>query len=140
MTDQVLVFTLKDTQYCVAIDTINEIVEKDDLTAVPNTAEHVRGVMDLRGETTTIIDPKLVLDTGEKTDADRVIIFETGGDQPVGWLVDNVHEVADVDEADIESVSDENTIRGVIRMDECFIIWIDPSAVNMSTENIATTP
>lgn len=134
MTDQVLVFTLGDTKYCVGIDTINEIVEKGDLTAIPNAADHVRGVMDLRGLTTTIIDPKLVLDTGTATDPERVIIFETETERPVGWLVDQVHEVADVSADEIESVSDEETVRGVIRSDERFIIWIDPSAVHVDTE------
>ena len=134
MTQQVLVFTLGESTYCVGIDRINEIVEKGDLTAVPNADDHVRGVMDLRGETTTIIDPKLVLDTGTKTDADRVIIFETDGERPVGWLVDQVHEVANVSEDEIESVADDETVRGVIRSDDRFIIWIDPSIVNTATQ------
>jgi purine-binding chemotaxis protein CheW len=134
MTNQVLVFTLGDTQYCVGIDRINEIVEKDDLTTVPNADDHVRGVMDLRGDTTTIIDPKLVLDTGVETDPDRVIIFGTDGERPVGWLVDQVHEVADVSEDEIESVADDETIRGVIRSADRFIVWIDPSVVNTATE------
>jgi purine-binding chemotaxis protein CheW len=134
MTSQVLVFTLGDSKYCVGIDRINEIVAKDDLTAVPNTADHVRGVMDLRGETTTIVDPKLLLETGGETDADRVIIFGTDGDRPVGWLVDQVHEVSDVPEDDIEEVADDETVRGVIRSEDRFIIWIDPSVVNTATQ------
>jgi purine-binding chemotaxis protein CheW len=136
MKDQLLVFTLGDTQYCVGIDRINEIVEKDDLTALPNTADHVRGVMDLRGETTTIIDPKLVLDTGAKTAADRVIIFGTDRKRPVGWLVDEVHEVADVSDDEIESVTEDETIRGVIRSEDRFVIWIDPSAVNSVSQTL----
>lgn len=139
MTEQVLVFTLGDTQYCVGIDTINEIVEKGDLTQVPNAAPHVRGVMDLRGETTTIIDPKQVLETGSETDADRVVIFGSDGERPVGWLVDQVHEVADVSAEDLESVSDEPTIRGVIRSADRFIIWIDPSPVNADTQRAELT-
>lgn len=134
MTEQILVFTLGDSQYCVGIDRINEIVEKNELTAIPNAADYVRGVMDLRGETTTIIDPKLVLDTGGGTDADRVIIFGTDGERPVGWLVDQVHEVADVSEDEIESIADDETVRGVIRSEDRFIIWIDPSSVNSATE------
>lgn len=130
MDRQVLVFTLGDSQYCVGIDTINEIVEKGDLTRVPNAADHVKGVMDLRGETTTIIDPKQVLDSGADAGADRVVIFGRGDERPVGWLVDRVHEVADVSQDDLESVSDEETVRGVIRSEERLIIWIDPEPVN----------
>lgn len=134
MTQQVLVFTLGDTQYCVGIDRINEIVEKDDLTALPNVKDHVRGVMDLRGETTTIVDPKRVFDTGTGTEANRVIIFGTDGERPVGWLVDQVHEVTAVSEDEIESVAEDETVRGVIRSGEQFVIWIDPTAVNSTTQ------
>ena len=133
MMEQVLVFTLGDTQYCVGIDEINEIVEKDELTQVPNAADPVQGVMDLRGGTTTIIDPKQVLNSAEETDADRVVIFGSDGEQAVGWLVDQAHEVADVDTADIEQVSDEETVRGVIRMEDRHIIWLDPAPVNTDT-------
>lgn len=133
MTEQVLVFTLGDTQYCVGIDTIDEIVEKGELTQVPNAAAHIRGVMDLRGETTTLIDPKQVLETGGETDPDRVVIFSGDRRRSVGWLVDQVHEVADVDDTDIESVSEEETVRGVIRSEDRFIIWLDPALVNADT-------
>lgn len=136
MGQQALVFTLGETKYCVGIDRVNEIVEKGDLTQVPNTASHVEGVMDLRGETTTIIDPNNVLNTGVETTGDRVIIFESEDQKrPVGWLVDRVHAVIEVSDDDIEPVSDETTVRGVIRSDERFVIWVRPAAVNPDTRH-----
>jgi len=130
MTEQVLVFTLGDTQYCVEIDAVNEIVETGDIAEIPNAAEHVRGVMDLRGETTTIVDPKRVFGTPDESTADRVIIFATGDDQSLGWLVDGVHEVADLAREELESVSDDDAVRGVIKEDDRFILWIDPASIN----------
>lgn len=135
MAEQVLVFTLGDTRYCVSINSINEIVEKGELTQVPNAASHVRGVMDLRGETTTLIDPKQILDTGGENDGDRVVIFDGWDGRSVGWLVDRVHEVAEVNDADIESVSDREAVRGVIRTEDRFIIWLNPTPVNAGTES-----
>lgn len=134
MTVQVLVFTLDETRYCVTIETVNEIVQKGALTPIPNAADHVRGVMDLRGETRTILDPKLVLDEDGDTDPDRVIIFESETDRSVGWLVDQVHEVTTLSEAAIESVSDEASIRGVVREDDRFIIWIAPEVINAGVD------
>lgn len=139
MSQQVLVFTLGDTRYCVSIDTINEIVKKGSLTALPNEAEHVCGVMDLRGETTTIIDPKYVLDIAGETQAERVVIFGGENERPIGWLIDAVHEVADVSEKAIEDVSDEETVRGVIQRDEELLIWLDPSPINSTTTRAEVT-
>ena len=131
---QALVFTLGETLYGVNIDAINEIVERQTVTPLPGSALHVRGVMDLRGETTTIVDPKLVLDTDAETNGDRVIIFESEDGQPIGWLVDEVHEVGDFNEEDIEAVSDDESVEGVVRSEDRFIIWIDPAVVNSQTE------
>lgn len=57
-TVQVLTFTLNEETYCVDIDHVTEIVEAGDVTAIPNAPAHVEGMMDLRGNTTTIIDPR----------------------------------------------------------------------------------
>lgn len=133
MTVQALVFTLGETKYGVEIDSINEIVERKTVTPLPNAGDHIRGVMDLRGETTTIIDPKRILETGGDSAGNRVVIFAAEDDRPVGWLVDSVHEVADIPEEDIESVSDDETVEGVVRSEDQFIIWIDPSTINSRT-------
>ena len=60
---QVLKFTLGDEDYCVDIDYVAEIAEGENMTAVPDSAPYVEGVMDLRGRTTTIINLCKVLDT-----------------------------------------------------------------------------
>lgn len=132
---QVLEFELGEERFCVDIADVNEIVEKGDLTPIPNTDEHVLGVMDLRGETTTIIDPKRVLDVEEATEGERVIIFENDSGRAVGWLVDSVHEVTDLADEDVESVNDDELVRGVISQEERFVVWVAPEAINSNTHH-----
>ncbi|MFC7194669.1 chemotaxis protein CheW [Halosimplex aquaticum] len=63
---RVLEFALGDEQYCLDIEYVEEIVKRETVTRVPNTADCVEGVVDLRGQITTILDPKVLLDIPEE--------------------------------------------------------------------------
>lgn len=142
-THQVLEFSLGDNRYGVAITDVDEIVEKGSLTPLPKSEDHVEGVMDLRGETTTIVDPKRVFDVEGETAGDRIIIFDEEKGQSIGWIVDRVHEVSTLDEEEVESVNeDAASIRGVIQREDRFVIWVDPDPINsLSTDqSAAATP
>ncbi|SDJ18186.1 CheW protein [Halovenus aranensis] len=135
-TGQVLEFKLGDETYCVSIDYVTEIVDVGELTTVPNSPPHVQGVMDLRGRTTSIVDPKVVFDIDSDREPDRVIVYdpEIVDDQAAaGWLVDEVNQVVQVDSGDVDDspAEDEDAINGVIKgEDERFVIWVDPASVH----------
>lgn len=126
---QVVEFVLGDQVYCVPIDTVAELVDRDSITTVPDAPAHVNGLMDLRGETTTIIDPCVPLEIAAPGDQDRVIVFEQAADGVYGWLVDAVREVATVDPESIEYNNDSRFVTGVIKRNEEFVLWLDPAAV-----------
>jgi purine-binding chemotaxis protein CheW len=133
---QVLEFKLGEETYCVSIDYVTEIVDIGELTAVPNSPPHVQGVMDLRGRTTSIVDPKVVFDIDTDREANRIIVFdpEIVEDQAAaGWLVDEVDQVVQVSGSDVDEspAADEEAIHGVIKGDDDrFVIWVDPAAVH----------
>ena len=133
---QVLEFELGEETYCVSIDCVTEIVDVGELTAVPNSPRHVRGVMDLRGRTTSIVDPKTIFDIPGDSDEQRIIVFDPGivADQgAAGWLVDEVYHVVQVDEADVDDspTQGDDAVRGVIKRDDGnFVIWVDPRTVH----------
>ena len=132
---QVLEFGLEGKRYCVDIGHVDEIVDKDDLTQLPNTPAHVEGVMDLRGTTTTIVNPKVVLEVGGEATGERVIVFETDSDdeRTVGWVIDEVDQVVKVDAGDLDDSVEGESIEGVIRRDEGFVVWVDPTTINANT-------
>lgn len=136
MTDQVLEFTLGSETYCVSIDHVTEIVDVGDVTSVPNAPRHVRGVMDLRGRTTSIVDPKVVFGIDEDGPERRIIVFDPEvieDQEAAGWLVDEVHQVRQIDEGDIDDSpagSDAASITGVVKREDGFVIWVDPIAVH----------
>lgn len=131
---QVLEFELGDETYCLDITYVAEIVDKGKLTQVPNTPAYVEGVIDLRGRTTSIVDPKTVLDVGDDEEGRRIIVLDPDHideGEALGWVVDEVQQVVDVDESDVDDspVEDHDGVRGVIKRDDGFVIWLDPNRV-----------
>jgi purine-binding chemotaxis protein CheW len=133
---QVLEFELGEETYCVSIDYVTEIVDIGDLTTVPNSPPHVEGVMDLRGRTTSIINPKVVFNLGDDGEERRIIVYDPNivEDQgAAGWLVDEVNQVVQVEQADVDTspAQDDDAIHGVVkRGDGDFVIWVDPKSVH----------
>jgi len=139
-TTQILTFTLGEEAYCVPIEYVAEIVDDSTVRSVPNTDSHVEGVTDLRGETTTIIDPSELLEADTEamlTDGgetrNRVVVLDAdslGTDSSMGWLVSTVNEVREVatDAIETGSVTDSNLLRGFLKDegDDAFTIWLDP--------------
>ena len=132
-TDQVLEFKLGAETYCVSIDYVTEIVDMGDLTPIPNSPPHVEGVIDLRGNTTSIVDPKVGLNL-EGDLGDRIVIFDSSlydDDRSIGWAVDSVEEVAAIDPEDVDDSPVERAhVRGLIKREDEFVVWIDPKAMD----------
>jgi len=127
--DQVLVFALGD-DFCVGIEWIDEIVKPEEVSPVPDMPSIVEGVMNLRGETTTIIDPKITFGMAETSDNQQVIIFDTDDETSVGWLVDYTYRVRDFENAEIEPVEDNRYIEGILKGNDGFTLWVNPDRVN----------
>ncbi|PSP55905.1 chemotaxis protein CheW [Halobacteriales archaeon QS_1_67_19] len=128
---QVLEFRLEDKRYCIDITHVDEIVDKDELTPLPNADPRVEGVMDLRGITTTIINPKRVLDLEESETGQRVIVLETDDeDRNVGWLIDAVEQVVGVDETNVDDTVENDSVKGIVRRDDGFVVWVKPDEIN----------
>ncbi|SDM17444.1 purine-binding chemotaxis protein CheW [Halogranum gelatinilyticum] len=128
---QVLEFGLGGESYCLDIAYIDEIVDAGELTMIPNSPPHVEGVMDLRGRTTSIIDPKTVFGIEGDGARNRIVVFdpETTGDQgAIGWVVDEVYQVVTVTEEDVDetTLADEESIRGIVKRDDGFVVWVEP--------------
>ena len=124
----VLEFSLGDGRFCIDIAHVDEIVDaEEDVTPVPNSPPHVVGVVDLRGVTTTVIDPTVKLDVGDETTGGRIIVLSDYDGK--GLLIDDVHQVESVESTEVDDLMASETTLGVIRRDERFVVWVDPSAL-----------
>jgi purine-binding chemotaxis protein CheW len=131
-TISVLEFVLGDERYCLDITFIEQIVERGTVTRIPNAPDFVEGVIDLRGDITTVIDPMETLAADEDGGGDLIVVFDStrmDDDWSVGWAVDGVRRVSTVSLSEVkESPVDEPWINGVVKRDEDgeFVIWTEP--------------
>ncbi|WP_324662700.1 chemotaxis protein CheW [Haloarcula sediminis] len=141
---RVLEFALGEEYYCLDIEYVEEIVKRDAVTRVPNTPAFVDGVVDLRGQITTILEPKEMMDIEGEGDQNLIIVFDPDQfeDQgAIGWVVDEVRQVVPVPESDINHPPvDAEYINGVVDREEYdeFVIWVEPEdalAQATATEN-----
>ncbi len=102
-----LTFYLAKEQFGLPILKVREIIDVMKITAVPNSASHIRGVINLRGKIVPVMDlrEKLHLSCVEKNRRNCIIVTEIedeAGDYEIGLLVDSVSEVLDINENEIE--------------------------------------
>ncbi len=98
-----LTFILCDEEYGLEILKVREIIGVMDITAVPQTPNFIKGVINLRGKVIPVVDLRLKfgMPETEYTKETCIIVVDVQG-LLMGIVVDTVSEVMDIAEADIE--------------------------------------
>lgn len=128
---ELLSFRLGAEEYAVMVDEVREVLKRRELTEVPNTPEHILGVMSLRGTMLTVIDlgRRLGLAPAVQDERTRIIVVSSD-EEDVGLLVDRVTGVLKV-LADAIKPPPENVeqgaefLRGIVRKDDRLVILLD---------------
>jgi purine-binding chemotaxis protein CheW len=129
---RVLEFMLGSERYCLDIEYIEEIVRDTAITRVPNTPDFVEGVVDLRGQITTILNPKIRLEPDDTDPGDLLVVFDSEGFEEqgyLGWVVDDVRQVSPVAEDQVNDPPfDDEHVNGVIDRedDDELVVWTSP--------------
>lgn len=102
-----MAFKLATEEYGVEILHVREIIGLLEITRVPRTPPHIRGVINLRGKVIPVVDlrVKFGMASIEPTDQTVIIVVQHHlGDQTIttGVLVDEVLEVLNVEDAMVE--------------------------------------
>lgn len=129
---KVIVFRLKDEEYGVEVNQVRSIERMQHITRVPRTPEFVKGVINLRGVVTPIINLRSRFDLEEEgyTDNTRIIIVAVG-DMEVGLIVDAANDVIDVPQDIIEPPPEvvggieSNYLRGVAKLENRLLILLN---------------
>ncbi|WP_115864655.1 chemotaxis protein CheW [Halorussus litoreus] len=122
----VLEFALGSQRCCMRIECVVEVVRTGGVTPMPDTPAHVEGVMDLRGETTAIVDPTKLLDFDTDSSKSKVVVLEA--EEAVGWLVDKVYQVRRVATDALDDTVASGSVKGVFA-DGDHVVWIEPDEV-----------
>jgi purine-binding chemotaxis protein CheW len=133
---KVIVFQLADEEYGVPVQQVRSIEKVQHITRVPKTVKFVKGVINLRGLVTPIIDlrTRFGLEEQNHTDRTRVIIVSLE-DMEVGLIVDAANDVIDIPVDAIEpppevvGAIEANYLKGVAKIDKRLLILLKLDAV-----------
>ncbi|WP_240417563.1 chemotaxis protein CheW [Paenibacillus periandrae] len=100
---KVIVFALAHEEYGVEVEKVRTIERMQPMTRVPRTPEFVKGVINLRGVVTPIIDlrGRFGFAESEYTDNTRIIIVAVK-ELEVGLIVDSANDVTDINTDNID--------------------------------------
>jgi len=145
---QFVEFILGNESFAINLFNTKEVITPTEITPLPSTPKYIKGVMDLRGTITTIVDLKTLLhlkEDGEHKKRSRIIILDRKStEKPIGVLVDDVYSVSTHHASDIEHETDDGShktrnILGVIRKNQNdahkLVLWLDIEKIRESIEN-----
>ncbi|MDF1557148.1 MAG: chemotaxis protein CheW [ANME-2 cluster archaeon] len=128
---QVVIFSLGGEEYCVDISCVREIIRMVEITRIPKLPDFVEGVINLRGQITTVIDMRKRFDMElMENDTNRIIIIDLQG-EPFGAVVDSVYEVKTISLDLIDSVPSikhaqtQEYLKGICKIDDRILILLD---------------
>ena len=128
---KVIVFQLADKEYAIPVSHVKGIEKLMHITRVPKTERYVKGVINLRGVVTPVIDLRerfdLPVSGNEETTRIIIIALET---MEVGFIVDSANDVLDIDASSIEQQPEvvgsleEDFIAGVAKLENRLLILL----------------
>ncbi len=106
-----LSFHLGTEEFGIRVLKVREIMGIQEITAVPHTPLHTKGVINLRGKVIPVVDLRLKFGMPELAHTQRTCIIVTevegeSGPMMIGAVVDGVSEVLNLTMADIEDTPD----------------------------------
>ncbi|MBD3867174.1 MAG: chemotaxis protein CheW [Acidobacteria bacterium] len=126
-----VVMTIDNEEYGVPIHSVREILRMMPVGRVPGAPEHVRGVINVRGQVMAVVEARTLLGLPalDPTQTSRILVVEIG-DRVTGLLVDSVSQVLRIPESNITSGGEVMTaaaeyIRGMARWEDRMIILLD---------------
>jgi purine-binding chemotaxis protein CheW len=129
---KLIVFQLKEKEYAIPVQQVRSIEKVQHVTRVPGTVPFVKGVINLRGVVTPIIDlrSRFALEQAVYTESSRIIIVALD-EMEVGLIVDAANDVIDIPMQSIEpppeivGVLEAEYIDGVAKLDKRLLILLD---------------
>ena len=144
---QYMTFKLGDELFAIDVAQVREVLEISSITKVPTAPGYMRGVVNVRGQATAVVDLRLRfgLPPADDTVHTRIIVMELeldGEPAVLGGIADSVHEVIELDPSAIDPPPRiamrwrADFIQGMGKRGADFLIILDVNAV-FSSEEIA---
>jgi purine-binding chemotaxis protein CheW len=135
--EQLLLLELGDALYALDSRLVHEIVPTVTATRLPGAPDHVRGVMNLRGQLVTVIDLAHRLTGKPVRNPESSTIVVRSGERVLGLSVDEVRDVQSID-AGAESLPSAELgtgalVKGMGRLGDEVVIVVDVDEIVRQT-------
>jgi len=140
-----LTFRLDEELFALDVSQVREILDLIPITKVPQSADYMRGVINVRSSVIPVVDLKLKfgMQRTEPSKDTRIVVMEIDTDREttiIGAMADSVHDVIELEPAQIENAPKIGSrlhsefIKGIGKRNDRFIIVIDIDRVFSSEE------
>ncbi len=127
-----LAFALCNESYAVPLLKVREVIALGEITTVPYTASHFKGIMNLRGQVISVMDlrVKFKMQRADTTAETAIVILDLSP-LCIGVIVDSVDAVLALSSEDIipppdlESTISSDYLTGVARVDKKLVLILD---------------
>lgn len=141
---QQVVFKLDKEEYGLDIMKVNGIEKYQEVVKIPNAPAYIQGMINLRGEVLPIFSlrKKFNLEPKAFDDDTKIIVAYTNGIK-IGFIVDSVQEILQIDEDDVEVAPpivtgiDRKYIRSVAKVGSRMVVLIDIDLIVTDEEKIS---
>ena len=144
-TGQYMTFKLGNELFAIGVAQVREVLEVSRITRVPMAPHYMRGLVNVRGEATPVVDFRLKFGLPPLPDTvhNRIIVMELTIDREptvLGAVADSVHEVIEIEPGAIDPPPRiamrwrTDFIQGMGKRGDDFIIILDANAVFSSDD------
>lgn len=134
---QYVVIKLGSEQFGIDIDFVDNIVRMQRITRVPKSQTYYKGVINLRGDVVPVMSMRLKMgmEPDEYTNATRIIITKFENNAYVGFIVDEVLQIVNIDNSTLEKPTFrkhneyDNYLQGVAKENNTLISVLDMNIV-----------
>jgi purine-binding chemotaxis protein CheW len=142
--NKLVTFRLGDDLFAADIFSVERVLRYSAPTSVPDMPDYIEGVMDYQGRVVPVVNLRLRFEmpAAEVRNETRILVLHGGGEW-IGAVVDAVTAVSSFDPAAVapppklfRGLAGEY-LKGIVRMGEKLVIFLDVERLLSSTERIA---
>ncbi|AGB40323.1 chemotaxis signal transduction protein [Halobacteroides halobius DSM 5150] len=129
-TNQFIIFKVGNEKFGIRITEVQEIIKPQEVTTLPESAQFIKGIIELRGEVIVIVNLGERLGLTKDNNDGRVLVVEINGVK-AGLIVDDASDVIQIDENMIKKPKGNMAgikteyLSGVAKLDEELIVLLD---------------
>lgn len=107
---EVVIFQMAGEEYAFNIDDVSEIIDMTEITPIADSVEHIKGVINIRGQVISIASLYKILHLKEDKNADQKIIVTNVEGNSIGFVVDKVNDVMGIEEKEIKKEDEKDRL------------------------------